>query len=485
MPVRGGPLFLLETHQKAAALLTFIIIILYNKDEYCETFLNMGGERMVEMDQHVVIIGAGFAGLQAARALGNRPGVRVTLVDRQNYHLLQALLYQVATAALEQETIAHPIRPIVRRWRNVRFHLDEVLGVDLAGREVITRQGRLGYDYLIVAAGAVTGFFGMKDVQQQAYELKDLDDAVRLRSQILSAFECAATERDPLRRAALLTFVVAGGGPTGVELAGALAELVGHVLVKDYPGLSAQDVRIVLVEAADDPLPYLEEPLRRYTRERLEQMGIEVRTGVAVRAAAPGRVMLADGQEIAAETLIWAAGVQAAPLAAAIGTAQGRGGRLIVAPDLSLPGHPEVFVAGDMAYLEQDGVPLPQVAPVAMQQGRHAAEAILTRLAGRSPEPFRYRDSGTMAMIGRGKGVASVAGLRLKGFAAWAAWVILHLYRLIGVKNRLVVLLNWAFNYVLFDRKVRLIVQETDSGALPAIRGNSTGRAGAGEIAAD
>jgi len=420
--------------------------------------------------KHVVIIGGGFGGLRAARGLANKTGIQVTLVDRQNYHLFQPLLYQVATAGLEQESIAYPLRAILRRWRNVQFRLAEVTGVDLAGRRVRTTSGDLPYDALVIAAGAATEFFGLESVARRAYDLKDLDDAVRVRNRVLSSFELAAAEPDPARRAELLTFVVVGGGPTGVEFAGALAELVNHVLIRDYPELRREDVRIMLIEGSQHPLPPFGERLGRYAAARLRRMGVEVIAPAQVVGTSHELIQLSDGRELPARTLFWSAGVRAAPLAQTLDMPQDRGGRLIVGPDLTLPGHPEVFAIGDIAHVEQDGKPLPQIAPVAMQQGTYAAQAILAREAGQAAQPFEYHDRGTMAVIGRGAAVARVFGLRFTGFPAWLIWLGLHLYQLIDFKNRLVVLLNWAYSYLFFDHKVRLIVRETESGSLPAIR---------------
>ncbi len=414
--------------------------------------------------KQVVIIGMGFGGLKAAQGLAGK-NVEVLVLDRQNYHLFQPLLYQVASANIEQESIAYPVRAITRRWRNVRYRMAEVRGIDLENRTLTTDDGPVTYDTLIVAAGAVTNFLGIESVEKSAYDLKYLSDAVALRNHILRCFEEAVRETDPAKRQALMTAVIVGGGPTGVEFAGALAELVRHVLTKDYPELSNTQARIVLLDALPHLLGAYDEPLRDYARRRLERIGVEVRTNAKVREATPDRVVLDDGVVIDACTLIWSAGVKAAPLAdvlddAARNLKRAHVGRIAVEPDLSLPGHPEVVVIGDMAYVEQDGKPLPMMAPVAMQQGEYAAKAILAREKGQRVEPFRYVDRGTMAVIGRGAAVARVFGMNFKGFAAWLVWLALHLFMLIGFRNRMVVLLGWAVDYFSFDRKVRLILRD-------------------------
>jgi len=408
--------------------------------------------------KRVVIIGAGFGGLRAARGLAGK-GFEVWLLDRQNYHLFQPLLYQVATASLDEDSIAQPVRSIVRGWDGVQFRLTEVEGVDAARRQIITREGPFSYDYLVVAAGAATAFFGLNSAAEHAYELKGLDDAIILRNRILSAFERALLEDDPALRRALLTFVVIGGGPTGVEFAGALAELVNRVLVKDYPRELIDETRIVLVEMAPYLLAPYAEKQREYARRRLERMGVEVRLGSAVKDVLPDRVVLDDGSDIPSFTVLWAAGVEAAPLAGQLPAERARGGRVPVQPDLTLPGHPEIYVIGDMAYMEQDGQPLPQMAPVAMQMGEYVARHIVARERGRSIPPFRYRDRGSMAVIGRSAAVARIFGRRFRGFIAWVIWLVLHLLQLIDFRNRLLVVISWAYDYLLFERKVGLIMR--------------------------
>lgn len=408
--------------------------------------------------KRVVIIGMGFGGIRAAARLAGK-GLEVLVVDRRNFHLFQPLLYQVATATLNQEDIAYSIRAFVRRYRDVRFEMAEVQGIDLEGRRVMTAAGNFDYDYLVIAAGSVTNYFGMESISQHAYDLKQLADAVALRNQILLAYERADDAPDEATRAALMTFVIVGGGPTGVEFAGALAELAHHVLVKDYPELPVERTRIILLEAMDRILAPFPEHCQKYAQQRLQSMGVEVRLNTAVSGAEADGVLLKDGSKIPAYTLFWAAGVRAAPLADAIAVPKARAGRIPVEPDLSLKDHPEVFVIGDMAYLEHNGAPLPMTAPVAMQGGEHAARTIVRREQGLAPQPFRYFDKGSMAVIGRYAAVAQVRRFAFKGFSAWLAWLGLHLFYLIGFRNRVATMLNWAYDYLFFNRQVRLITR--------------------------
>lgn len=413
--------------------------------------------------KRVVIVGVGFGGLRAARALAGK-GMEVILLDRQNYHLFQPLLYQVATASLEQESIAYPIRAMVRRWEGVNFRLAEVCGVDLDNRRLSIPGDFIEYDYLVLAAGSITNFFGIESVERNAYDLKKLDHAVDLRNQVLGSFERAARESDPARRRALLTFVIVGGGPTGVEFVGALAELDRFVLTKDYPELRAIAPRIILVEATDRLLAAFPGELQEYTLEKLKRMGVEVMLNTRVSGAEPERVLLHDGTVIPAHTLFWSAGVRVVPLADSIPVPKAGGGRIPVEPDLSLAGHPEVFVIGDLAYLEQDGKPLPMVASVAMQQGDYAGKAILARYLDKQFLPFRFHDKGSMATIGRSAAVATAYGKNYSGYLAWLVWLGLHLYYLIGFRNRLLVLLNWSYYYILYERQIRLITREGEGG---------------------
>ena len=406
--------------------------------------------------KRVVIVGMGFAGINAAKGLAGS-GLEVVLLDRNNYHLFQPLLYQVATAGLEQESIAYPVRALVRDWYNLSFQMGEVTSLDLNARVVQTSRGALSYDYLILAGGSVTNYFGNQGVARHAYDLKGLADAERLRNTILNIFELAAQESDPARRRELLTFVVVGGGPTGVEFAGALTELIRFVFHKDYPTLRLEESRVVLLEAAPHLLGAMPDRLRRYAQQRLQQMGVEVCCNTLVADATADEVCLGNGERIAARTLFWAAGVKAAPLAALVPGQKGAGGRVLVNQDLSLPEHSEVLVIGDMAYVEQHGKPLPMIAPVAMQQGRYAARSIIQKERGEEVTPFQYLDKGTMATIGRSSAVARAFGISFSGFGAWLVWLALHLYYLIGFRNRIVVLLNWVWYYWFHERQVRLI----------------------------
>ncbi len=406
----------------------------------------------------VVIVGAGFGGLAAARELAHAD-VDVLVINRTNYHGFWPLLYQVATAGLEPESIAYPARAILRRYRNADFLLAEVGGVDFERRAVLTDVGEVTYDYLVLAAGSTTNFFGNAHVEAHTLGMKDLDEAQRLRNHILACFEHAAAEPDPARRAAMLTFVVVGGGPTGVELAGAFSELIRHVMRKDYPMLDVNQAHVMLVEATDRILATFPESLQHAALQRLERMGVDVRRNVPVADARPGALLFKDGTELAAETVVWAAGVRAAPLAEALGVALGRGARIKIEPTLTLPGRPDVFVIGDMAYLEgyRPGVAYPMVAPVAIQMGEQAARNILARTRRNPLKPFRYFDKGQMATIGRSAAVLDAFGVQMTGWPAWVGWLFVHLMELVGFRNRVLVLLNWAYSYFTYDRGVRLI----------------------------
>jgi len=409
--------------------------------------------------KQVVIVGMGFGGLSAAKKLAGSD-FDVVMVDRHNYHLFQPLLYQVASAGLEQESIAYPVRALARHWKNARFRLGEVTGVDYGRKRLLLEDGELPYDYLVLAAGSRTNFFGIPGVAEYAFDLKKLSHAEELRNHILLLFEQASREQDPQRRKALLTFVVVGGGPTGVEFAGALQELSQHVLSLDYPEITAGETRIVLVEAAGTLLTAMPPELSAYACERLRAMGVEVLLNTRVISAEPECIRFHDGSDIKSHTLFWSAGVAAASLADRLSMPQSAGGRVVVAPDLSLAQHPEVFVIGDMACLTQGSGPLPMMAPVASQQGRYVARAIADREAERTPKPFRYIDKGAMATIGRSSAVAVTHGFKLSGYLAWLTWLVLHLYYLIGFRNRLLVLTNWALYYFFHERQVRLITAD-------------------------
>jgi len=407
----------------------------------------------------VVIVGAGFGGLRVARALRRAP-VQVVLVDRNHYHLFQPLLYQVATAGLEPEEIAKPARAILRGQKNFDFRMIEVTRVDFAAKRLDTTAGPIAYDFLVLAPGGETNFFGLASLQRHGLGLKDIPDAITIRNHVLTCFEQAMLEPDAEKRRALLTFIVVGGGPTGVEMAGALSELIRLVLVKDYPRLNIKDVRILLLEATDKLLPALPERLREAAGKTLWRKYVEVRFGATVADFDGRQARLKSGEIIPAQTVIWAAGVRAAPLTATLGLAPARQGRIAVEPTLQLAGHPEVFIIGDAAYREQDGEPLPMVAPVAIQMGESVARNIARQLRGQPLEPFRYHDQGTLATIGRNAAVAHVFGLQLSGFPAWVMWLVVHIIQLIGFRNKLFVLLNWAWDYFFYERAARLITRD-------------------------
>lgn len=406
----------------------------------------------------VLIVGAGFGGLTLARQLAQQP-VDVLLLDKNNYHGFWPLLYQVATAGLEPESIAYPVRAILRKYPNLAFQLAEVQNVDFASRQIRTDQATLDYDYLALAAGSANNYFGNAALADTTYGLKDLSDAIRLRNRILLAFEQAVHEKDFERRKALLTFVIIGGGPTGVELAGAFIELIRHVLYKDYPSLRSTPASVILVEAAPHILGQFHESLRRKALARLQKMGVEVRLNVALDSVEGTTVRLKDGAIIQSASVVWSAGIRGSTLADTLGLKLGRGARVPVQPTLNLADHPEVFVIGDMAYLEgyKPNVAYPQVAPVAMQQAETAAHNILASQRGEPLKPFRYFDKGSMATIGRKSAVLEAFGLRLTGYLAWLGWLFVHLITLIGFRNRLVVLTNWIYNYFTYDRAARLI----------------------------
>jgi len=410
---------------------------------------------------HVVILGGGFGGLWAARALASTQ-VRITLVDCTNHHLFQPLLYQVATAGLSAPDIAAPLRHILRRQRNVTVRLDEARDIDVNARRVTLAHGTLGYDFLVVATGSTHAYFGHDEWARHAPGLKTLDDALLMRRRILEAFETAEREDDPQRRAAWLRFVVIGGGPTGVELAGTLAEIARHTLRREFRHSDPRTAHIHLVEAGDRVLASMPPRLSASARRQLARLGVDVHTGAAVTAIDANGVQL-GAQRIEARTVLWAAGVAASSLGASLGAARDRAGRIAVAPDLSLPGHPEVFVVGDLASVTQDGAPVPGVAPAAKQMGAHAAAVIRARLRGDSLKPFRYRNYGNFATIGRMAGVVDLRGLHLSGLPAWWLWLVAHLFFLVGFRNRVLVLINWAWSYFTYQRHARIITGRDES----------------------
>jgi len=409
----------------------------------------------------VVIVGGGFGGLYAARALATAP-VALTVVDRTNHHVFQPLLYQVATASLSPSQIAYPIRGVLRRQENARVVLGEVTGVDLARRVVTLADGELPYDHLILATGARHSYFGHPEWEARAPGLKTLDDALRIRERILLAFERAERERDPERRRALLTFVVVGGGPTGVEMAGAIGEIACKVMARDFRDIDTRDTRTILVEAGPRLLPAFPASLAAKAERSLERLCVEVRTGEAVTRLEEGAVWLGRDR-VASGTVIWAAGVAPSPLARSLGVPLDRAGRVVVNADLSVPGHPEAFVIGDLAACaDEAGKPLPGLAPVAIQAGEHAARNVARAVRGEAALPFRYRDKGTMATIGRNAAVVDLGRLRIWGYPAWLMWCFIHILWLIGFRNRFLVMIEWAWAYLRFERSARLIVRGGD-----------------------
>ncbi|HSM10638.1 MAG TPA: NAD(P)/FAD-dependent oxidoreductase, partial [Lysobacter sp.] len=406
---------------------------------------------------HVVIVGGGFAGLWAARGLAGAP-VRITLVDRQNHHLFQPLLYQVATAGLSSPDIAAPLRHILRRQANVEVRLAEVTGIDVgAHRVTLGADESLGFDYLLLATGATHAYFGHEEWAQHAPGLKTLDDALRLRRQLLLAFERAEAEADPQRRAACLSFAIVGGGPTGVELAGTLAEIARHTLKNEFRNIDPSHARIRLIEAGPRILSSFPADLSSAAQRQLERLGVEVSTGSAVTDISEDGYRIGD-EFVASCTVVWAAGVAASPLGRALGVPLDRAGRVRVCADLSVPEHPEIFVAGDLAAVEHHGSPVPGVAPAAKQMGRHVAGAIRARIASQPSSAFHYRDYGNLATIGRMAAIVHLGRLKLSGLLAWWFWLAAHVFFLIGFRNRLVVLLNWAWAYWRYQRGARIIL---------------------------
>lgn len=407
--------------------------------------------------RHVVIVGGGFGGLHAAKALRRAP-LRVTLVDKTNHHVFQPLLYQVATAGLSAIDIGEPIRRILRRQDNTTVLLGEATGVDVEGRALQLASGEvLDYDYLILAPGARHSYFGNDTWAELAPGLKTIEEALEMRRRILLAFEKAELAEDEEARRRQLTFVVIGGGPTGAELAGAIAELARHTLVSDFRRFRPQDARIVLLEAGERVVPTYPPKLSAKARRQLEGLGVEVRTAAPVTGI-DGHGVDTVGGRVESATVLWAAGVAASTLGSTLGVPVDRKGRVLVRPDLSIPGHPEVFVVGDAAFVELEGDGVPGIAPAAMQMGRHAAASIVADLNGRVRAPFRYVDKGSMATLGRSSAVADIRGLRLSGFPAWLVWLMVHIFFLIGFRNRLVVLVEWAKAYVTYGRSARLIL---------------------------
>jgi len=414
----------------------------------------------------VVIIGAGFGGLWAARGFAGKQ-VDVTLIDRNNYHTFLALLYQVAAAELSAEDIAYPVRSIFRKNPNIQFLLAHARHIDTVNKRVETDSGALGYDYLILATGSVSSTFGVEGVEKHAYFLKTLEEAVGLKNHIICCFEAASREADEEKRKALLTFVIVGGGATGVEYAGALAELIHGPLVGDYPGIDFSGVRIILLEAGDHLVSSMPEDLCVYTAGQLRRMGVDVRLRTAVAEVAPDRVLVHTGGKlnvhqaadefIRTKTVVWTAGVRGEELPAVSGIATGRNGCVPVEQTLQAAGHPDIYIIGDLAAISEGGRILPMVAQVAMQSGAHAAKNILSRIAGRKPEDFFYHDRGSMITIGRKAAGVAIGKRTFRGLIAWIMWLVIHLANLIGFRNRLMVLTNWAWDYLLYERAVRFV----------------------------
>jgi NADH dehydrogenase len=414
------------------------------------------------VDPHVIVVGGGFGGLYAARELARQP-LRVTVIDRHNYHLFQPLLYQVATAGLSAPDIASPIRGLLSKFPNAEVRLGEVLSVDLAAKKVQLQHVTLDYDYLVLAAGATHSYFGHPEWERDARGLKSIDDALELRRRVLVAFESAEVEPNPLERQRLLTFVVVGGGPTGVELAGALGELSRFTFRRDFRHIDPRQARIVLIEAGPRLLAAFDEKLAAKAKASLEKLGVEVKLDTRVTEVNAQGVRLGEAL-LPAHTVMWAAGVQANPLGRALGVPVDRAGRVFVNEDLTVPGHPEAYVIGDLAaFKEPSGAFLPGLAPVAMQQARHAARNIEATREGRPRTRFEYFDKGIMATIGRSAGIAQTKGLKLSGFIGWLAWLFIHILYLIGFRNRVLVLFQWAWAFLTFQRGARVITGDARS----------------------
>jgi len=408
------------------------------------------------MAPHIVIIGGGFAGLYTARGL-KRVDARVTVVDRHNYHLFQPLLYQVATAGLNPSDIAAPIRGILSRQKNINVVLGDAIDVDIERKRVQLADGELSYDFLVIATGATHSYFGHGEWEQHAPGLKTIDDALEIRRRVLLAFEAAERETDPARQAAWLTFVIVGAGPTGAELAGALSEIARQTMVRDFRNIRPESARVILIEGKDRVLPTYPPSLSEKARKQLQHLGVDVITGAAVTDVSDSEVRLGE-RVIPARTVLWGAGVQASPLAKSLGVPLDRAGRVLVEPDLTVPGHKDVFVIGDLAAAEQrDGSFVPGVAPAAIQEGQHTALNLERAVEGQPLRAFRYRDKGSLATIGRAAAVADFGKLKLSGFLAWFAWLAIHIFFLIGFRNRFLVITQWAWAYLTYQRGARLI----------------------------
>jgi len=411
---------------------------------------------------HVVIVGAGFGGLGVAEQLDHVP-VEVTLIDRHNYHTFQPLLYQVATSLLNAEDVGAPIRSVFRHQENVNFRLGTVTGIDVSGRKITIEDAHeINFDYLVLAGGATVNYFGTPGAAGHAFPLYTLMNAVRLRNQVMERFEAA--DRDPsVIEDGALNFVIVGGGPTGVETAGALSDLFYNLLPRDYHQLATEKARIILIDLGKEVLAQFKENLRDYARKELEERGVEIRLGEAVAEVGPTSLKLKSGEEIKAHTVVWAGGVQASPLAKVLGTPLGRGGRVKLNPDLSVPEHPEIFVVGDMGEVSSEGQVLPQLGSVAMQSGEHVGKQIARRILGEEAQPFKYWDKGFMATIGRGSAVVEFPNKRtLHGPLAYFAWLGVHLVLLNGMRNRIETLWNWGWSALTHDRAARIIITDDE-----------------------
>jgi len=425
----------------------------------------MGDEKLAQ----ALVLGAGFGGLKFCEEFSH-PRAYVTIVDRTNHHLFQPLLYQVATAGLSAPDIAQPIRSILCEKPNLQVLLEEVKDIDLAGKRVVCDRNVLSYDYLIIGLGSVTSYFGHNEWEQYAPGLKTLDDARYIRHNLLLAFEKAETATDPREQQRLMTTVIVGGGPTGVELAGACAELARYVLKRDFDRIDPTHAKIILIEASPVVLSHFPADLAQSGQKQLEDLGVQVRTSTRVKNITKGCVELETGEKLEAENIIWAAGVMAHPLTKKLNVPLDRGGRIKVNPDLSVPGHPEVFAVGDIALvLQENGQPVPGVSPAAMQMAKHVARIIHDELEYGAPPntrpAFKYWDKGTMATIGRWAGVAMVGRLKMTGFKAWLAWLLVHLIFLIGLRNKFIVLFNWTYSYFTYKRGARIIMDEHERNA--------------------
>ncbi len=422
------------------------------------------------MARHIVVVGGGFGGIYAARQLAKAGDeVQVTLIDKQNYHLFQPLLYQVATAGLSAGDIASPIRALVASKKNVTVRMGEVTAIDLTAKKVTVPDGVIDYDSLVLAAGVRHSYFGRDDWEPFAPGLKTLDDALEIRRRVLSAFEAAERETDPVKRAAWLTFVIVGAGPTGVELAGAIAELSRFTVAGDFRAFDPRSAKIVLIEAGPRVLATFEPDLSARAVKTLEKLKVEVRLATRVTSINAEGVSMGE-VFVPAKTVLWAAGVSAAPLAKQLGVPLDRSGRVVVQSDLSIAGHPDAFVIGDLAsFTEVDGTVLPGLAPVAIQQGKHVASVILDSLRGKPRRPFKYFDKGVMATVGRASGIAQTGKIKLWGFIGWLAWLFVHILYLIGFRNRLLVLIQWTWAWLTFGRGSRLITGTSNPPKLPVV----------------